>query len=46
MDNMNAGLVRVTKDGLGLEPDLAREWAITMPRLTPSSCATAQLERR
>ena len=29
MDNMNAGLVRVTKDGLGLEPDLAKEWAIS-----------------
>ena len=29
MDNMNAGLVRVTKDGLGLEPDLAKEWSIS-----------------
>jgi peptide/nickel transport system substrate-binding protein len=29
MDNMNAGLARVTKDGLGLEPDLAEEWSIS-----------------
>src|SRR5262245_37866915 len=29
MDNMNAGLVRVTTDGLGLEPDLAKEWTIS-----------------
>jgi peptide/nickel transport system substrate-binding protein len=29
MDNMNAGLVRVTEDGLGLEPDLAKEWSIS-----------------
>jgi peptide/nickel transport system substrate-binding protein len=29
MDNMNAGLVRVTKDGIGLEPDLAEKWTIS-----------------
>ena len=29
MDNMNAGLVRVTKNGLGLEPDLATKWSVS-----------------
>jgi len=29
MDNMNAGLVRVTHDGTGLEPDLAEKWTIS-----------------
>lgn len=29
MDNMNAGLVRVTYDGTGLEPDLAETWTIS-----------------
>src|SRR5262245_40487752 len=28
-DNMNAGLVRVTHDGLGVEPDLAEKWTIS-----------------
>lgn len=28
-DNMNAGLVRVTRDGLGVEPDLAEKWTIS-----------------
>ena len=52
MDNMNAGLVRVTKDGLGLEPDLAKEWAISDDaktytfKLRPgSSSATAARSR-
>ena len=29
MDNMNAGLVRVTNDGTGLEPDLAESWTVS-----------------
>jgi peptide/nickel transport system substrate-binding protein len=29
MDNMNAGLVRVTYDGSGLDPDLAEKWTIS-----------------
>jgi len=29
LDNMNAGLVRVTKDGTGLEPDLAQSWTVS-----------------
>lgn len=28
-DNMNANLVRVTRDGTGLEPDLAEKWTIS-----------------
>jgi peptide/nickel transport system substrate-binding protein len=29
LDNMNAQLVRVTKEGTGLEPDLAQSWTVT-----------------
>src|SRR5215468_11396428 len=36
MDNMNAGLVRVTYDGSGLEPDLAEKWTISDDALTYS----------
>src|SRR5215471_6099520 len=34
MDNMNANLVRVTKDGLGLEPDLAEKWTLADDKKT------------
>src|SRR5215475_15034368 len=34
LDNMNAGLVRVTYDGSGLEPDLAEKWTISDDALT------------
>src|SRR5262249_46762541 len=34
MDNMNAGLVRVTYDGSGVEPDLAEKWTISDDALT------------
>jgi peptide/nickel transport system substrate-binding protein len=34
MDNMNAGLVRVTYDGSGLEPDLAETWTVSDDALT------------
>jgi peptide/nickel transport system substrate-binding protein len=34
MDNMNANLVRVTKDGVGLEPDLAEKWTLAADNVT------------
>jgi peptide/nickel transport system substrate-binding protein len=34
MDNMNANLVRVTKDGTGLEPDLAEKWTLAPDNVT------------
>jgi peptide/nickel transport system substrate-binding protein len=34
MDNMNANLVRVTKDGVGLEPDLAEKWTLADDKKT------------
>jgi len=34
MDNMNANLVRVTKDGVGLEPDLAEKWTLAPDDVT------------
>ena len=34
MDNMNAGLVRVTPDGTKLEPDLAQSWEVSDDGLT------------
>jgi peptide/nickel transport system substrate-binding protein len=34
MDNMNANLVRVTKDGVGLEPDLAEKWTLAPDNVT------------
>jgi len=34
MDNMNANLVRVTKDGTGLEPDLAEKWTLSSDNKT------------
>jgi peptide/nickel transport system substrate-binding protein len=34
MDNMNANLVRVTKDGTDLEPDLAEKWTISDDKKT------------
>jgi peptide/nickel transport system substrate-binding protein len=34
MDNMNANLVRVTKDGLDLEPDLAEKWTLAPDNVT------------
>jgi peptide/nickel transport system substrate-binding protein len=34
MDNMNANLVRVTKDGVGLEPDLAEKWTLSPDNVT------------
>jgi peptide/nickel transport system substrate-binding protein len=34
MDNMNANLVRVTKDGVGLEPDLAEKWTLSSDNKT------------
>jgi peptide/nickel transport system substrate-binding protein len=34
MDNMNAGLVRVTPDGTKLEPDLAESWQVSDDGLT------------
>src|SRR5579885_3050774 len=34
LDNMNAGLVRVTYDGKGLEPDLAESWKVSDDGLT------------
>jgi peptide/nickel transport system substrate-binding protein len=34
MDNMNANLVRVTKDGVGLEPDLAEKWSLSSDNKT------------
>jgi peptide/nickel transport system substrate-binding protein len=34
MDNMNANLVRVTKDGLGVEPDLAEKWTLAADNVT------------
>jgi peptide/nickel transport system substrate-binding protein len=34
LDNMNAGLVRVTYDGTGLEPDLAESWKVSDDALT------------
>ena len=34
MDNMNANLVRVTKDGTGLEPDLAEKWTLSDDKKT------------
>jgi peptide/nickel transport system substrate-binding protein len=34
MDNMNANLVRVTPDGVGLEPDLAEKWTLAPDNVT------------
>jgi peptide/nickel transport system substrate-binding protein len=34
MDNMNANLVRVTKDGSGLEADLAEKWSLADDKKT------------
>jgi peptide/nickel transport system substrate-binding protein len=34
LDNVNAGLVRVTRDGLGVEPDLAEKWTVSPDKKT------------